>query len=75
MNRKNRDDKAVVCPFYRFSDHYHICCEGVSEDTSIKVTFGDPKKTENYKNCFCRNIDGYKRCRVSDMLTRKYADS
>ena len=74
MSRDNRNDKAIVCPYYRCSDPYHICCEGVTEDTSIKVTFGDPKKTANYKHCFCRSIEAYKRCKVCDMLERKYAD-
>lgn len=74
MNRSGSDDIYIVCPFYRGTDPYHIFCEGVTEDTSLKVTFGDPKKTSMYKECFCRNIDGYKRCRISEMLERKYAD-
>ena len=74
MNNKGKYDKAIVCPFYRCSDPYYICCEGVTNDSSIKVTFGIPEKVNLYKDCFCRNIDGYRRCKVSDMLTRKYAD-
>ena len=73
-NRQGRYDKAIVCPFYRCSDPFHICCEGINEDTSIKVTFGNPDKVNTYKDCFCRNIDAYKRCMVCEMLERKYAD-
>lgn len=74
MNNKGKYDKAIVCPFYRCSDPYHISCEGVTEDSSIKVTFGLPDKTNMYKDCFCRNIDGYTHCKVAEMLTRKYND-
>ena len=74
MNRSGSDDKAIVCPFYRGFDPYRISCEGVTEDSSIKVTFGNPEKAKAYKDCFCRDIDGYRRCRISEMLMGKYAD-
>lgn len=69
-----RYDKYIVCPFYRGSDPYHISCEGVTKDTSIKVAFGDSNKTSMYKDAFCRSIDGYRRCRICEMLMGKYAD-
>lgn len=74
MSRDGRYDKAIVCPFYRASDPYHVCCEGITKDSSIKVTFGNSDKTTMYKDCFCRNIDGYKRCKINEMLERKYVD-
>lgn len=72
MSRTDSNDKSVICPFFRYSDQHNICCEGVSTDSSIKVTFGDPRSKASYKDDFCRDINSYKECRVCKMLFRKH---
>lgn len=74
MKNRGRYDKAIVCPFYRNSDPYHISCEGVTKETSTKVSFGDTEKVNAYKDKHCRSLSGYGRCLICDMLERKYID-
>ena len=67
-------DKSVVCPFYKWADQNRIGCEGVSDDNTVSLIFGDTNKRTQYKVTFCRSMERYGSCRVYQMLMRKYVD-
>jgi hypothetical protein len=74
--KRNADpkEKAIVCPFFKWTDNNHIACEGVETSSSVSLNFNGRGKVEAYKERFCRDIDGYRRCRFCKMLLEKYAD-
>ena len=65
-------DKYVKCPFYSSEDKWHIFCEGVCDGTSLQLTFGNEREKRPYKLKHC--IGCYKKCRIAEMLLRKYQD-
>jgi hypothetical protein len=68
------DSKYVVCPFYHSNDNNRVCCDGVSNESSIHIVFGDSSRRRRYMMCFCNDIEGYKRCKVCEMLREKWGD-
>ena len=74
--RRNVDtnEKSIVCPFFKWTDNNHIACEGVCLANTVSLNFGNPNDETAYKNRFCRSIDGYKECRICEMLMVKYED-
>ena len=66
--------EAIVCPFFRWTDNNHIACEGVATSSSVSINFNGRSKVEAYKERFCRDINGYRRCHLCKMLLEKYAD-
>ena len=68
------DSKYVVCPFYRKSDSYRICCEGVDDNNTVNLIFSNSTKSKEYKQTFCYNIDNYKHCLICAMLNAKYPE-
>lgn len=68
------ESKYVVCPFYRNNDNNRICCDGVSEGSTVNIVFGDSTKRKRYMECYCDNIDNYKSCKVCEMLHEKWGE-
>lgn len=64
--------KYVVCPFYRRHDNNRICCEGINNDNTINLVFGDSKKLKEHTVKYCEDMNNYDRCRVCKMLSDKY---
>lgn len=58
------------CPFYKFYDDRKIICEGVQEDSSIHMTFGQTIDRKDYERCRCHS--DYKKCPVAKMLYKLY---
>ncbi len=67
---KRHISNEVLCPFYHSEDGYRICCEGVTEGSSIHIVFMSPKKKQRYSKKYC--CGDYKACRVSHILYAKY---
>ena len=68
------EDKSIACPFYRWQDKNRIACEGTTKHNTISLIFGDSNAKLDHRARHCRSINGYKGCRVAQMLYQKYAD-
>lgn len=66
------DAKFVVCPYYHRSESNFIRCEGVNDDSTIKIVYEDSNKAKAYKKQFCKSMRNYKNCMVCRMLNQKY---
>ena len=67
------DAKYAKCPYYIRTNGNRICCEGVNEeDNTINVVFEYPVKQNEYKEMYCNNIKGCRKCLVYGMLDRKW---
>lgn len=73
-HRTNSIDKFVVCPFYNWSSPNRICCEGIMENNTTNLIFGDPSKTREYMHNFCCDSIKYKKCTICMVLYRKYGE-
>lgn len=71
-HRNGSFDKFVVCPFYHWSTFNRICCEGVQNNNTTNLMFGEKSKTREYMGKFCCDIDKYRTCAIYGMLNRKY---
>ena len=61
--------KNVMCPFYKKENRQVIYCEGVQENSSIHVTFGECSACKTYKDTKCQV--NYKSCPVYKALEEK----
>ncbi len=66
---KNKDDKRVVCPFFRFWETCTIGCEGFGKAEKIRLVFISSGSMEEYLNAQCR--DCWERCPYAEFL-KKY---
>ena len=70
--RSRRIDEAVVCPFYNWSSPNRICCEGILDDNTTNLIFGNPILTDKYMRVYCCSLKRYKECKLGAMLQGKY---
>ena len=79
MNRKTiktreRSDiyesTSALCPFYRGEISCSVICEGVTDRSSVRLTFVRSADAKQHLYKFCYN--DYSRCRVFSMLYGKY---
>ena len=66
-----QEDCLVQCPYYRDERGAIMRCEGVCENNSLHMSFGNRKEMRDYKKQLCR--DQWTDCLVAQMLCRKYA--
>ena len=62
--------KEPRCPFYHSERTNALLCEGISNDSTLHVVFGNPQKKTNYKKARC-NAD-YNACPLVKLLKEKY---
>lgn len=68
--------KFVKCPFYESDDKGRISCEGITDESRIRLCFMkasgalDQDKKLEYLHNYC--IRDYQKCRVYKMLQAKY---
>lgn len=67
---KRHISNEVLCPFYHSEDNYKICCEGVTNESTVHVVFPAPRFKTAYSKTFC--CEKYKKCKVCKMLYEKY---
>ena len=60
----------VKCPFFKNCDTMKISCEGIVDQSSVKLCFGTKNQKENYRRLFCEC--DYETCRLYKMLYGKY---
>lgn len=70
------NDKWVKCPFYSRDDSNGVICEGILDDTAIRLMFQYPngaKKVAAKKDYMAdKCMDHYQHCPIYKMLTEKY---
>ena len=64
---------AAKCPFYKeeIDSRRVIVCEGVTSNSLLHLAFQTRQSADKYRKerCYC---DGYKKCRIRNMLEAKY---
>lgn len=63
----------AICPYYRSQKGSVIYCEGVEENSSIHVAFGDPKNKDEYQRRCCMSYD-YEQCTVAAAHERRWRE-
>lgn len=63
---------SVLCPFYLAEESHCIHCEGVEKGSTVRMSFEHTGKKKAYRERFCE--EDYDRCRISQMLTRKWEE-
>lgn len=70
------NDKWVRCPFYGRDDSNGIICEGVQDNTALRLMFQDKHggKQAEAKRCYMETycMGKYQYCRLARMLEMKY---
>jgi len=69
---KHNVSPMALCPFYRYYERHKIVCEGVQEDATIHMAFGNPNDRKDYERARC--CGDYKKCPVAQMLYRKWGE-
>jgi hypothetical protein len=65
-------DVEIQCPFYKEQVKQSISCEGLTDESIIKLWFNSQKAKELHMKVFCQNK--YKNCEIYTMLEKKYED-
>lgn len=65
-------DVDIKCPFFKELAARSISCEGLTDDSIIKLWFNSPKSKDLHVEVFCQNK--YKNCELYRMLVEKYEE-
>lgn len=65
-------DVDVLCPFFREQKVQGISCEGLTEDSILKLCFNSPNSKCLHMKVFCQRK--YKNCEIYEMLEKKYEE-
>lgn len=65
-------DVEIQCPFFKELTKKGISCEGLTDDSIIKLWFNSPKSKDLHAEVFCQRK--YKNCEIYRMLEAKYED-
>ena len=67
-------DKFAKCPYFKKQDRCTIVCEGINNESSTHIVFGDLKAKAEYTQKYCNDIGGCRKCPLHNTLDRKYGD-
>ena len=65
--------REVLCPFYHREEQRWLFCEGPEEGVDLRLSFSGKTAFDRYLHCYC--LRDWDRCRVAEMLERKYDPS
>jgi hypothetical protein len=65
-------DVDIQCPFFKELAKKGVSCEGLTDDSIIKLWFSSPKSLDLHTEIFCCNR--YQNCEIYRMLEAKYED-
>lgn len=68
----NFDERKIKCPFFQTSAKQSISCEGITEDSIIKLIFTTQKRMKLHRQVFCGNR--YQNCEIYSMLEEAYEE-
>lgn len=63
-------DTYVKCPFYVWEEGNRLCCEGVTEKSSVQILFADKSVRREYERRLCKK--DWKNCPLAQALTLKW---
>ena len=66
------NDVEIKCPFFREQTSSCISCEGLTEDSIIKLWFALQASKDLHRNAFCQGKYNY--CEIYRMLEAKYEE-
>ena len=64
----------VKCPFFRSLTDHQLSCEGIDDNSVVRVDFKGKEGRRNHQECFCNSVINYKNCLIAQMLKGKYED-
>ena len=64
------EDALVRCPYYRYDSDGCIFCEGISEASTLRLSFRTPHARRKHKIEFCRNC--WTGCALAQMQNNRY---
>lgn len=65
-------DVEIKCPFFKEQNPKNISCEGLVDDSIIKLCFVSPKAKDTQTRIFCEK--SYKNCEIYRILEKKYEE-
>ena len=66
----NYDERKIRCPFFVTMAKQSISCEGITDDSIIKLIFSSPKGMKLHRSVFCG--EKYECCEIYRALEEKY---
>lgn len=70
--RYDHQSALVNCPFFRGHTTTDIGCEGLSDETSIRLIFPSKSARDRHEEIFC--IKHYKNCELYRAIMEKYEE-
>lgn len=64
----------AVCPFYTQEQPLKIHCEGISQGSSIQVSFADKGKKIRHRKHFCSQHSHYEKCPLYEAIAKQYEE-
>ena len=74
MRNRHQDHRAaeIKCPFFRGHTHLEISCEGITDDTSVKLMFQRKETRILHEDIFC--MCRYQNCELYRAINEKYEE-
>lgn len=69
---KHYTSSAAECPYYKGETEHHIICEGVTDHSSIRLSFGSTKGHKKYLQHYCYSLRRCEKCLIRTALDKKY---
>lgn len=74
MKPEEQTAKPVWCPFYRADGGRSICCEGITDESGLRLTFATVRAKEQQMDIFCRTRHCAK-CELYTAIHARYDDA
>ena len=69
-DRYTADD--VLCPYFKRFRPLKICCEGITDDCTLQLSFKNRAAQDRQAGIFC--IAAWKKCEIARILEDKYPE-
>lgn len=67
-------EQPVWCPFYREDSGRNIYCEGITDESGLRLTFSSLRKKQQQMDIFCRTRNCEK-CELYGAIHARYEDA
>lgn len=64
----------VKCPFFHKDDKSSIVCEGCEENSSVRQTFANKEKRQQWQKKYCNDTHSCCNCPVYQIANEKYEE-
>ena len=73
MRREENESLPVWCPFYREDSGKSIFCEGITDESFLRLTFASVRAKRQQMEIFCRTKNCEK-CELYTAINARYMD-